>query len=148
MILYGETLLTTSGLSFVTKRLAKRTRPFVYNELVDISEKQKNNARFSFFSRHTSITASNCFFAAKVFSDYYPNSKLKPYVWITASVVPTLTGFFRVQGGENYYSDVLVGYSLGAAIGFLIPHLHKIQKDKTLSLYPAPTGIALTWNIL
>jgi len=147
LTLYGETLLTTSGLTYLTKRLAKRARPFVYNELAAISDKQKVSARFSFFSRHTAVTASNCFFAAKVFSDYYPDSKLKPYVWVTASIVPALSGFFRVQAGKHFYSDVVVGYSLGAAVGFLIPHIHKVKKDKRISFYPAPTGIRITWNI-
>lgn len=146
MIIYGETLVITKGLTILSKRLAKRPRPFVYNELVDLSRKQTKQARYSFFSGHVSVTSANCFFTAKVFSDYYPDSTLKPYVWASAAVVPAVVGFLRVQAGKHFYSDVITGYSLGAVVGFMIPHLHKVQKDKPLTIYPSSNGAILTWN--
>ena len=146
MIMYGETLIITKGLTILSKRLTKRPRPFVYNELVDISKKTTKQARYSFFSGHVSVTSANCFFAAKVFSDYYPDSKFKRHIWIGASVVPAVVGFLEVQAGKHYYSDVITGYSLGAVVGFMIPHLHKIQKGKPLTVYPLSNGAVLTWN--
>ncbi len=146
MVLYGETILLTKGITNVTKRSATRPRPFVYNELVNLDRKQKKSARFSFFSGHTSITATNYFFTAKVFSDYFPDSDLKPFVWAVAVITPAVTGQLRVKAGKHFQTDVMCGYALGAFVGYMIPHLHKVQKDKPLTVLPAPNGLMMTWQ--
>ena len=146
VVLYGETLLLTKGITKLTKRTTKRIRPFVYNELVSLSEKQKVKAQFSFFSGHVSGTAANCFFTAKVFSDYFPDSKFKPLVWTGAALIPAVTGYLRVRGGRHFYTDVIAGYFVGAGIGILVPHLHKNKKDRKLSLYPTSTGFYMSWS--
>ena len=145
LILYGETVLLTKGVTRLSKRSAKRLRPFIYNDLVSLSEKQKLKAQFSFFSGHVSATSSNCFFTAKVFSDYFPDSKYKPLVWTGAALIPAATGYLRVKAGRHFYSDVITGYFVGASIGILVPHLHKNEKDKKLSFYPIPNGIYVSW---
>ena len=144
LLLYGETYLITSGITSTTKRIAKRTRPFVYNEIVPLSDKLKNNARFSFFSGHSSSTAANSIFVAKVFSDYFPESKWKPLVWGTAILIPVATSHFRIKAGKHFRTDVIVGSLLGGAVGFLVPHLHRTKKKNSLSIYPTPSGFLLT----
>lgn len=134
-ILYGETLFAVKGITNVTKRSVKRPRPFVYNPDVPLSEKTKLQARFSFFSGHTSITAANSFMVAKIFSDYFPESELKPYVWTAAAVLPAATGYFRVKAGKHYPTDVITGYAVGAAIGILIPHFHKKRKNDSSNAF-------------
>lgn len=137
MALYGETLLLVGGLTSLSKRVFLRPRPLVFNELAPISAKQKNNARYAFFSGHASVSAANSIFAAKVFSDYFPDSKWKPIVWSTAILVPVATGYLRVRAGKHYPSDVITGVAVGGAIGFLIPHLHKKLKKKGLTINPS-----------
>ena len=135
-LLYGETYLLTSGLTLLSKSLTLRTRPYIYNERTEDRLKVMTNARFSFFSGHTSITTANCFFVAKVFSDYFPNSKMKPYVWGMAITIPAVTAYLRVASGKHFPTDVIFGYGIGAAIGMLIPHLHSKQKDTKVTFYP------------
>ena len=147
LVLYSETFLITKGITNLTKRIVKRNRPFVYNEHAALHEKQQPTARYSFFSGHTSKTSANCFFVAKLFSDYFPDSSLKPYIWTTAAIIPALTGHFRVKAGKHFYSDVITGYLVGGIVGFMVPHLHKVQKGKAISLMPAPNGLAFTWKI-
>ncbi len=147
-ILYGETMLASKGITNIIKRTARRTRPFVYNEEVPLSEKVKLRARYSFLSGHTSVTAANSFFIAKVFSDYFPDSDWKPYVWSAAIVLPAMTGYFRVKGGKHFPTDVISGYFVGAAIGYLIPHIHRNKKgNKTgsIQLYPNSNGMQLVY---
>lgn len=146
-LLYGESFLINGGLTGLTKRLSKRPRPFVYNELAPFAKKQLRGARYSFFSGHTSSAAHNSFFAAKIFSDYFPDSKLKPYVWITAATIPAVTGYLRVKAGKHYPTDVMAGYAVGALVGFLVPHLHKKGKDSPLGIIASPNGVSLSWNI-
>ena len=130
MLMYGESWLLTTGFTNLTKRVAKRTRPFVYNPEVDISEKLVLSARRSFFSGHTSSTTANYFFTAKVFSDYFPDSKFKPVVWGVAITVPALAGYLRVKAGKHYRSDVIAGYAVGALVGYFVPQIHKKIKDR------------------
>ena len=127
-ILYSETVLITTGLTYFTKGIMLRSRPLVYNEDFSLAEKQKVSSRHSFFSGHTSLTAASFFFTAKVFSDYYPDSKLKPYVWAGAIVIPAMVGYFRVAAGKHFPTDVITGYAIGAAIGFFVPHFHRKVK--------------------
>ena len=128
-----------------------RSRPFVYNEDFSLSKKQTVGARHAFFSGHTSLTAASCFFTARVFSDYFPDSKYKPLVWAGAILVPATVGYLRVAAGKHFPTDVITGYAIGATIGMLIPHLHKKIKiknaDSSLKLSVGATGASLTWNL-
>lgn len=129
-VMYMETTLLTRGLTSMTKILRHRTRPFVYNENISIQEKTTIRARQSFFSGHTSKTAAMCFFTAKVFSDYHPESKWRPVVWTTAATIPALTGYFRVKAGQHFPTDVMAGYIVGGAIGYLVPHFHHVDRQR------------------
>lgn len=138
--MYGEVFLLNSGLTVLTKTTFRRTRPFVYNPEAPLDKKFTKTARSSFVSGHTSMTAANSFFAAKVFSDYFPDSKWKPAIWTAAAIIPGITGYLRVRAGKHYPTDTIAGYALGAAIGVLIPQLHKRKRDK-ISFYGGPTGM-------
>ncbi len=138
--LYGETVFITTGLTVLIKTTVKRNRPFVFNPEVPTEKKTTRNARTAFLSGHTSITAANSFFAAKVFADYFPDSQWKPVVWTAAAIIPGITGYLRIRAGKHYPTDTIAGYALGAAVGVLIPHLHKKKREK-VSFYGSPTGM-------
>jgi len=123
----------------ITKLLAKRSRPYVYNSDFPMEMRTGTDARQSFFSGHTSATAVNTYFLAKVYSDYFPESKIKPFVWVAAATIPAWTALKRVQAGKHFPTDVITGYVYGAACGFLIPHFHKkenAEKVSTLKVHP------------
>ena len=124
-LLIAETLLVTESFTSLTKALFHRPRPYVYDPLRDIASKQSSNSRHSFISGHTSHTAAGSFYFAKVFSDYFPDSKWKIPVWIIGAGLPALTGYLRVQAGKHFPTDVITGYIVGGACGLLIPHMHK-----------------------
>ncbi len=124
-LLYLETLTLAGGLTLMTKNLAKRPRPYTYHPGAPMQLKQQRDARKSFFSGHTSSTAASCFFAAKVWSDFHPGNKWKPAVWTAAAVIPALTGYFRIRAGRHFFTDVTVGYLVGATIGWFVPYSHQ-----------------------
>ncbi|MCR9289234.1 phosphatase PAP2 family protein [Saprospiraceae bacterium] len=128
-VLLAETFFLNWGLTNLAKRSAKRPRPFMYNDNFDIfpiDKRRKKDARMSFFSGHTSVVSAMYFLTASTFSEYYPNSKWKPFVWGTSISIPALTGFLRVKAGKHFPTDVLVGYAVGALLGgVLVPALHK-----------------------
>ncbi|MEL6866616.1 MAG: phosphatase PAP2 family protein [Bacteroidota bacterium] len=128
--LFAETFIITQGLTSLTKTITKRYRPFVYNENVGVELKEDKHARLSFISGHTATVASLSYFTARVFSDYHPDSKWKPVVWSAAAVLPAATGFLRVRAGKHFTTDVIGGYLVGAAVGLLVPWLHRKDKKK------------------
>lgn len=124
-VIYAETFALTVAITSLTKNLVKRPRPFVYNEEVDLHYKHEKDAQYAFFSQHTSTVAAVCFMTAKIFNDYNKGSKLVPWVWAGAAVIPAVTGLLRQQAGQHFWTDILSGYAIGAAIGILVPELHK-----------------------
>lgn len=122
--IWVETFAITSALTVFTKEIVQRKRPYVYSEVYN-GNKVAKNATASFFSGHTSITASSTFFIAMVYSDYHPKSRWKPLMWTGAALIPALTGLTRVKAGKHYWTDVIVGYAVGALVGTLTPYLHR-----------------------
>ena len=146
-LLLAQSYLITKGLTQITKGTVQRIRPFVYNDVVDLEEKIRKTAKRSFFSGHTSGAAVFSFFTAKVFSDYYPKSKWKPLVWTGAALIPALTGYHRYLAGKHYTTDVIVGYSVGALVGILIPAIHKsIDNKHSLNWQVRPIGLVVYYS--
>jgi hypothetical protein len=80
-VIWLEANLLNLGGTMLVKTTTRRVRPYMYNEEVPLDEKLDADARQSFFSGHTSISAVNSFYLAKVFADYYPDSPWKPLTW-------------------------------------------------------------------
>jgi membrane-associated phospholipid phosphatase len=120
-----ESAFLTLGLTQVIKNTAQRERPFVYNSTVPNALKYQSDARRSFFSGHTSMSATACFFTAQVYSDLYPESRWRPVVWGAAATLPAVAGYFRYRGGKHFPTDILAGYAVGALSGWLVPRLHR-----------------------
>jgi membrane-associated phospholipid phosphatase len=123
-VMYGQALLINAGLTALVKTTVRRTRPYVYRADLALEEKLTKSARQSFWSGHTSQTATMCFLSAQMYSDYHPGSKWRPVVWTAAAAVPLATGVFRMTAGKHFPTDVIAGYITGAAIGILIPKIH------------------------
>ena len=127
-MIYSEIFLVNVALTNLTKELVQRKRPYVYNPSVALSEKMNKDATHSFFSGHVSLTAAMTFGFAQMYQDYFPDSPAKPGVWFGAAVLPLAVAILRHQAGKHFWTDVLVGYAVGATVGLLIPRLHKIKK--------------------
>lgn len=127
-IVYGQALLSTVGQVMLLKSLTKKNRPYLYNPNVSLDEKLKNSARFSFPSGHIAVAATASYFFATTYSLYNPKSKYKKWVWIGATVLPLVTGYFRYEAGKHFVSDLAGGYLIGAANGIVFPLLFRIGK--------------------
>lgn len=145
-VMYLETFGITSGITAVVKPLARRPRPFVYNPDIPLADKQTNNATKSFYSGHTSHVTSLAFFTASVFEDLYPDSGYRYLVWAGAIAAPAITAYARYKAGVHFPTDVVVGYGVGAVIGYLIPKLHKRKAMENISLYGTTGGLGLTYQ--
>ena len=126
-----ETLMLNEALTGITKALVRRPRPYTYNQDAPEAVRTARENTFSFFSGHTSHSAAMSFFTAKTISDYVDRPGVRTVVWAGASLLPAATGFFRYKAGKHFPSDVIVGYLVGASVGFLVPHLHKTDQDES-----------------
>ena len=124
-----EALALNQGISGAIKLNAGRKRPYVYNEDAPDEIKYRRQVFYSFPSAHTSASAAATFFGATVYNHYFPDSKWKTVVWISAATLPAVTGYLRYEGGRHFLTDVAGGYLLGASIGMLIPRLHRINSN-------------------
>ncbi len=152
--MYLQSLSTTSALYSVTAGLVNRSRPYVYDDTNDMDRRTSSNGQRSFYSGHVAASATATFFAAKVYCDYNPDITGKGFIWATAAAVPATVGYFRLQAGQHFLTDVLLGYGLGAASGILIPEMHK-SKESQVSIAPSGgrtflgddyTGLALRYT--
>lgn len=147
-----EAKLLTHAVTGITKGMVQRIRPYAYNDQIMLENKTSKSAKRSFFSGHTSNYAVLSFFTAKVISDYSSNRSLKIAAWSFAFVSSAYMGYLRVDAGKHFKTDVITGLLAGAALGVIIPKLHKKKKDKkSLSILPyfnnKSTGLYLTWHL-
>jgi len=123
--LYAETYLFAASMNFLTKGLTKRIRPYAYNPNVGMEEKTKAKARRSFYSGHTTGAFAGAVLTAKIYSDYYPDSKWRPVVWGSSLLAASTVAYLRYEAGMHYPTDTLVGALMGSLTGYLIPSIHK-----------------------
>ena len=149
--MYLETLAIDFAVYNVTTGIVNRHRPLTYNTdttEVPLSTRKGATVKESFFSGHTSNAATATFFGARVFTDLRPHSALVPFVWIAAAGVPAFTAYSRYKAGKHFPSDVVVGYIVGASIGYFVPQLHKYDYLEHVSLTPDfdNKGFAMTYT--
>ena len=109
-----------------------------------LDERVNDQARLSFLSGHTSITAAMTFISARVLTDIHPDSKWNKFIWVSAITIPAFNGYLRSRAGKHFPTDVMAGYALGASIGLLIPRIHRLEH---FSIGPGDLGgLSLTYN--
>lgn len=134
-VLYLESMATAGALFTISAGAVHRSRPLVYSEDAPMRKRLDKDSQRSFFAGHVAATGAATFFFAKVFSDFNPDSWARPYVWIAAAAIPAWVGYLRIESGNHYLTDNLLGYAVGALSGILIPELHK-REDPSFSLTP------------
>ncbi len=133
--LYLQTMLASDALFTTSVGNIYRYRPYLYGAEGGGGRSGKI-ATNSFFAGHTAHTATATFFAAKVLHDFNPGYAGEGLVWGAAAVVPAAVGYFRLQAGKHFLSDNVVGYTVGATMGLLVPQLHKVAGRHGVSFSP------------
>jgi len=137
---------------FASIAAVRRPRPMAYNPGLDSIARSGIGMTKSFFSGHVSFSSTATFFAVKVYTDYH-NIKGWPRVFLysIAAVPPLLTGYFRIQSGRHFKTDVMVGMLVGSTSGILVPELFR-KKDGAprsvmLSPYYVPDGGGVSMSL-
>lgn len=158
LVLYTETMAITGAMFSLSAGLINRSRPLVYSSTENpadsdapLDKRLSKNSQRSFYAGHVAATSAASFFAAKVFQDFHPDSKLVPYVWGLSAATSGLVGYLRYKAGQHFLSDVLLGYAIGGATGILVPQLHKSKIMENVSIYPNAgngyKGVSVVYHI-
>lgn len=156
LVMYYETHAVTFSLynfSFLGPAFQNKLRPFVYyDQYFTRDERKGGNQRNSMYSGHTATAAAATFFMVKVYSDYHPEIGKKKYLYYSLALVPPLVeGYFRMKALAHFPSDIMLGASVGALCGIVMPSLHRIREKQpvSVSLIPTPVGpgVGLNWRI-
>jgi membrane-associated phospholipid phosphatase len=137
-LMYGEAVLLNASINAFVKALTLRDRPFVYDTNSLLEPKLDVDARYSFYSGHTSMTAVNTFYTARVYSAYISDQTTKTILWTAAAIIPAIAGYSRINTHNHFPTDVIVGYIVGAAIGYLIPEIHKTKNSGSTNSSTVP----------
>jgi membrane-associated phospholipid phosphatase len=138
-VMYVQTFFVASAVSSFSKHLMPRYRPFVFNDDLTYDQKISSDPGKSFLSTQALDVWSTFVFSAKVFNDYYPDSRLVPYVWGGAVAAGSAMSYIRYATGTHYPTDIIAAAILGSAIGYGIPMLHRRGSDN-LRVSPVVTG--------
>jgi membrane-associated phospholipid phosphatase len=151
-ILYAETLSLTLAVTDITKMAVRRPRPIAYAEQAALDKQyggadkapsiSSSDADLSFFSGHTATLASITATATYLAFIRSPGT-WRPWVTLTAGTLLTSwVGYERVRAGAHFPTDVIAGTLAGAAIGVLVPHMHRHDTDgrKVLVGFAPATG--------
>jgi undecaprenyl-diphosphatase len=145
--MYAESLSITLAITDVTKVAVRRPRPVDYlncNNPARQTDCQSTDLQLSFFSGHSSTVA-----AATATATYlaFVRSPDSPRPWITLGLGTALTAFVsyeRVRSGAHFPTDVVAGSMAGAAIGVLVPHMHRYPHPNIwIGVTPAEGGGAV-----
>jgi len=140
-LLYWETLSIMGVLGTSATYFVDRYRPYTYTNETQMDVRTDKVAKNSFFSGHVEMVAAPTFFIAKVYSDYFPESKIKWVFYGFASTVTVAVSYMRLKAGEHFPSDILLGAAVGALTGILVPEFHKIE-NSSVSFLPYSNELA------
>jgi membrane-associated phospholipid phosphatase len=140
--LYWEALSITGLFGAGAPFFIDRYRPYAYDITGETSmeQRQVQNAKNSAFSGHVEVIATTTFFIAKVYSDYFPETKLMAFG--LASLATGGMAYLRLTGGMHFPSDIVIGTAIGTLSGILVPHFHKYRliKNPSMSIIPYSSG--------
>ncbi len=139
-----ESLLLLRNVTYVTKTLTHRKRPYLYNTALGAEKRYefyKEHTSFSFYSGHTSAAFLAATFLSKVITDIYGDSMETKILWGTSMTLASLTGYARYKAGMHYPSDVITGAVVGITIGYLVTSLHKKNTEDRIHMNISPHHI-------
>jgi membrane-associated phospholipid phosphatase len=137
----AQAVLVTSALAVTTMMAVRRPRPFLYGDEADESARRDGNAALAFPSGHTANAFAAVLATTHSLRLRHPGS---PWPWVALAggcALASGVGVTRVLAGDHFPSDVIAGAALGAAVGWVVPELHRIEP--TLSVAPGAGGLAV-----
>lgn len=131
MLLFTETVIVNWAFGNMAKLAVRRPRPEAYAAERRMEPRTDTDAALSFYSVHTALAAGMTATASYLAFARAPGSV---EAWLTfgiGSAVTVFTGIQRVLALAHFPTDVMAGALIGAGIGLLVPHLHRVDCGDT-----------------
>jgi undecaprenyl-diphosphatase len=130
-IMYAESISLAEALTDLTKIAVRRPRPIDYIQCTRSTGPgcSSTDLELSFFSGHASLVSAVTATATYVAFVRSPDS---PRPWVTlagGTLLTAFVGYERIRAGAHFPTDVIAGTMAGAAVGVLVPHLHRHQAE-------------------
>jgi membrane-associated phospholipid phosphatase len=137
-LMYAESGAITLTLTDITKIAVRRPRPIDYKNCEPAANGTPStnsgctstDLGLSFYSGHAAGVAA--IGATATYLAFVRSPPHSPRPWVTLGVAAVLTAFVsyeRVRAGMHFPSDVVAGSLAGAAVGVLVPHLHRHAQE-------------------
>jgi membrane-associated phospholipid phosphatase len=118
LLVVAEATLISGSLNQLAKYTVARARPFARSGLPGGKATLDDN--LSFYSAHTSTTMAAAVATGTVAS--MRGYRWAPIVWAFGPTLSLVTGYLRVAADQHWFTDVIAGAALGAAVGFALPY--------------------------
>jgi membrane-associated phospholipid phosphatase len=142
-----EAVLLNGAINQLVKLAVARSRPLLYERGPSDPALSDPDSYLSFYSAHTSSAFAAALAYAQTFAYRHPDSPYRVLVYAGAVVAGSGVGVARIAAGKHFPSDVLVGAVTGAAIGLLIPWLHRRSSGAQLSVTATADGFGLALTL-
>jgi membrane-associated phospholipid phosphatase len=147
--MYAESGSLALTLTDITKIAVRRPRPIDYINCEKPSNSGCNatDLGLSFFSGHAAAVSA---IGATATYLAFVRSPHSPRPWITlgaATAITAFVGYERVRAGQHFPTDIIAGSMAGAAIGVLVPHLHRHKEESPpvwIGVAPERGGVRLS----
>jgi membrane-associated phospholipid phosphatase len=127
LVLYGQTLAINGLFAQAAKHLVQRPRPYLYGnseEARAYGREHRADSRKSFYSGHAALSFGAAVSGAYLLGASDESATARRIAWGAGIAIATTTASLRVRAGKHFYSDVVTGALIGAAVGYLVPALH------------------------
>jgi len=115
LLINMKVFAVNSVVTNLTKIIVARERPYKHFGTRP-SWGSKDNT--SFFSGHSSVAFSQAVCNAMILSDYYPDQEA--LIWSSLLALAGTTAYLRVASDMHYFSDIVIGASVGSLIAWSI----------------------------
>lgn len=126
----AEASILGAGITYVAKNIFARARPYTNEGSHSWGNESFNSDYSSFPSGHSTVA----FATAAVIADMYSDKKYIPQISYTLA---TMTALSRIYDDKHWFSDVLLGSSIGYLTG---KALMKIKKEDNTYIGPQSDG--------
>ncbi|HNS96270.1 MAG TPA: phosphatase PAP2 family protein [Polyangiaceae bacterium] len=123
-MIYAESLSVTLLLQSAAKYLVQRPRPYVYSSELRGRDSDDKDSHLSFFSGHSAMVFTAAVAGSFLFGVQSHDEVSRATLWGAELTMASATANLRVRAGKHYFSDVIVGSVVGAAVGASLPRLY------------------------
>jgi membrane-associated phospholipid phosphatase len=140
MLIVSEAMAVTGALQMVLKFAVRRPRPVRYTELDE--PLTSFDAELSFPSGHAMMVGAATTALTTTVWLRHPDSPMRWVVLGAGVLLSGLTAFARVEAGNHFPTDVILGSFVGSLAGFMVPWMHhkKFPVMPTGSVTPGGGG--------